>query len=108
MKLLMITSRNIDQKGGENALIVGRHSLLYREFGVETDIIFYHKDSELTDSLGDGMRFIPSKANGIFDTVSHLICTDAYQGIVISGFYNLKFNKHLWELKKKSPLCHYT
>lgn len=103
MKLLMITSRNIDKKGGENALIVGRHSAIYRKWGVETDVVFIHKSYDQTESLGAGVTLLPTRRAEIFNTIKTLILSKAYQGIVISGFDSVKLNEMLVELKKETP-----
>ena len=103
MKLLMITSRNIDKKGGENALIVGRHQALYSLWKVETDVLFWHKDGDLTDALAEGMKFLPSQKKDVLETIKKLLSTKDYQGVVISGFYNQKLNELLQELKKTVP-----
>lgn len=100
MKLLMITSRNIDKKGGENALIVGRHMGFFHEYGIETDVLFYHKDNELNSQLGDGIHLLPSRRCELQKQIEDLIASKQYQGVVTSGFYDVAFNQFLSHLKE--------
>ena len=103
MKLLMITSRNIDKKGGENALIVGRHAALYREYGVETDVVFFHKENSQAEELGDGIRLLAVPEMDIWQATEALITSKHYQGVVISGFYSKKMNELLLRCRNETP-----
>jgi hypothetical protein len=102
MRILFFTCRNIDKKGGENALIVGRHGAFFTEFGVETDIIFYHKDTSFYNNefLVNGMNFIDCKKENAFEKIIELLQTKQYSDVVISGFYNNMVMKRLGAIKE--------
>lgn len=102
MKLLLVTCRNIDKNGGENALIMGRHISLYNEYSVETDIIFFHKDTEVYGDVSyPGINFIHCKKENIYQKLDALIESGEYQGIVVSGFYDKKFTEYIEDKKNK-------
>lgn len=107
MKLLMITSRNIDKNGGENALIIGRHTSLFKEYGIETDVIFFHKDT--TKEYGSnysGIKFISCTEENKYTKIKQLISTGQYQGIVSSGFYDNEFVKFVRLMKERYNLAY--
>ena len=106
MKLLFVTCRKIDQKGGENALIIGRHLALYNQFGIETDIIFFHKDSDNENCLYPGIRFLKEKKDTIYQRITELLASNEYSGVVCSGFYSKKFNDFVLEQKKRYNLIY--
>ena len=108
MKLLFVTCRKIDQKGGENALVMGRHTAMYRQFGIETDIIFFHKDSDNVSCPYPGIRFLSGKKDTIYQRIEDLLATNEYGGIVSSGFYSKKFNDFICDQKRKRKLIYIT
>lgn len=101
MKLLLITSRDIDRKGGESALIMGRHAALYREFGIETDVVFLHKDTAAGCSDREGIRFLPGAAERVYELVTALLTSGAYRGAVLSGLNDGKLAAILQDSRKK-------
>lgn len=108
MKLLFVTCRKIDQKGGENALVMGRHLALYHQFGIETDIIFFHKDNEAESAPYPGIRFLSGNKATIYQRMEELLDTNEYSGIVCSGFYSKKFNDFVLNQKEKHNLVYIT
>lgn len=108
MKLLLVTCRKIDQRGGENALIMGRQEALHKIYGVDTDIIFIHKDNENESSPYPGIRFLKSRKDNVYDIIRKRIETEEYQGIISSGFYDKKFNDFVKQLKEKYTLIYIT
>lgn len=108
MKLLLVTCRKIDQRGGENALIMGRQEALHKIYGVDTDIIFIHKDNENENSPYPGIRFLKSRKDNIYNIIEKRIETKEYQGIISSGFYDKKFNEFVKHLKEKHSIIYIT
>lgn len=106
MKLLLVTSRKIDQKGGENALIMGRHLALYHQFGIETDIVFFQKDNNNKSNPYQGIHFLEGKKDKIYQRLDELLASDEYSGVVCSGFYSKKFNDFIMSQKKKHSLIY--
>lgn len=107
MKLLMVTSRNIDKKGGENALIIGRQASLYKKYRVETDIIFFHKDTELCEKkLCLGINFIQCRRENLYQKLEMLIDRGEYKGIIVSGFYDKKFTLFIRKKKKQDKFLY--
>lgn len=100
-KILLVTARNIDRNGGENALITGRHTAIYQKYGVATDVVFYHKDTDGSVPLAQGMRFLDCKAVGIFDKISDLVASGDYGTLVLSGRYTQRIVSFLKKIKKK-------
>lgn len=108
MKLLLVTCRKIDQRGGENALIMGRQEALHKIYGIDTDIIFIHKDNDNENSPYPGIRFLKSTKDNVYDIIERLINTEEYQGIISSGFYDKKFNDFVKKLKEKHSIVYIT
>lgn len=101
MRLLMVTSRNIDKNGGESALIMGRHIALYQKYGIKTDIVFFHKNTEKSYSnIYPGITFIPCNTSSIYNKIGELMETGEYQGIVSSGFYDKSFTDFIYKERK--------
>lgn len=100
MRLLLVTCRNIDKNGGENALIMGRHSALYKQFDIKTDILFFHKDTKEINSEYPGMEFIPCQKDNLYTKMDEMIATGEYTGVVVSGFYDTIFNKYIIDKRK--------
>lgn len=108
MKLLMITSRNIDKSGGENALIMGRHMALYREYGIRTDIVFFHKNTSASSKITyEGLSFIECKKDNLYNKIEELLEEGEYQGIVSSGFYDKEFTQFVIKMKKKYNVAYF-
>lgn len=108
MKLLLVTCRKIDQKGGENALIMGRHIALFKQYGIKTDILFFHKDSDNESEPYQGIRFLKGKKDTIYDRMQELLENGDYNGVVCSGFYSKTFNDFIVEQKKKRSIVYIT
>lgn len=106
MKLLMVTCRNIDKNGGENALIMGRHAALYNQYSIETDIIFFHKNTENNSTQYLGIQFIECKKDDLYKRLDELLATGCYQGIVVSGFYDKEFNQYIRNKKKSQKILY--
>lgn len=102
----MVTCRNIDKNGGENALIMGRHAALYNQYSIETDIIFFHKNTENNSTQYLGIQFIECKKDDLYKRLDELLATGCYQGIVVSGFYDKEFNQYIRNKKKSQKILY--
>lgn len=103
IKLLLVTCRNIDKNGGENALIMGRHIALFKVFGITTDILFYHKATKTLSNVDyPGVTFLNCPLEELYRKMNELLSQEIYKGVVVSGFYDRKFNEfiELWKKKK--------
>ena len=107
MKLLMVTCRNIDKSGGENALIMGRHISLYKEYSIKTDIVFSHKNTEVYDeSTCPGIHFIECVKDNLYHKLDELLDKKEYQGVVVSGFNDKRFTKYIKEKRSINPFIY--